>query len=88
MSFFKIANNELELRCGEPQASCLGFIYIWYLYVFICIHILYIYVCVYVMFKKRILRDPSDHFGPSCPCPGWLVANWGEDGDRSCCCIM
>ena len=61
MSFFKIANNELELRCGEPQASCLGFIYIWYLYVFICIHILYIYMCVCVRYVKKNIEGS---FGP------------------------
>lgn len=87
MSFFRIANSELELRCGEPQASCLGlicaFIYIYMIYG-IYIHYIYISVCVrdVIFFKKKegILRDPSDHFGPSCPCPGWLVANWGETG--------
>ena len=56
MTFFKIANNELELRSGEPQASSCIYIYTYththptlYIKTHVYVHVyVHVHVCIYM----------------------------------------
>ena len=47
MTFFKIANNELELRSGEPQASTPS------IYICVCVWVC-VGVCVLIFIEREV----------------------------------